>query len=311
MKQKSLNGSLSITIFIKNSFHVQQRFNYRRTCPRYWRLSRWKITPFQKKKEWWARLFLSLIWGQQPLKKNSYVDIGQHPHIGLSTLTYLFEGEIRHRDSLGSDQVITAGAVNWMTAGNGVTHTERTPEHLRDNGEHSMHGFQIWAALSKELEQMEPEFHHIEKEQLPKWKENGADFTLIAGEGYGRKSPVPVHSPLFMIEVKTSNETPLQIIDQVKGEIGICVVKGNIMACGEKIEGGNMNVSKTEDACKVTIAPNSHLLLFGGEAFPAERFIFWNFVASSQETIEKAKLRWKNKEFPKVANDDSYIKMPG
>ncbi|WP_407933341.1 pirin-like C-terminal cupin domain-containing protein [Galbibacter pacificus] len=133
---------------------------------------------------------------------------------------------------------------------------------------------------------MEPEFHHIEKEQLPKWEENGADFTLIAGEGYARKSPVPVHSPLFMIEVKTSNETPLQIIDQVKG---------NIMAYGEKIEEGNMIVSKTEDACKVTIAPNSHLLLFGGEAFPEERFIFWNFVASSQETIEKAKLRWKNK----------------
>ncbi|QLE00647.1 pirin family protein [Galbibacter sp. BG1] len=268
-----------------------------------------RLLPFRKKRMVGPFIFIDHM-GPATIKEGSYVDIGQHPHIGLSTLTYLFEGELRHRDSIGSDQIIKAGAVNWMTAGSGVTHTERTPEHLRNSIETTMHGFQIWVALPKELETMNPEFHHIERDALPKWEENGAYYTLIAGTGFGRKAPVPVHSNLFMIEIKTTKETDLQIVDQVKGEIGICVVKGQISACGEEIKAGNMVVSKTEDACQVIVAENTHLLLFGGEPFEEERHIFWNFVASEKDSIEKAKEKWKNKEFPKVANDNSYIPLP-
>ncbi|MCF8715431.1 pirin family protein [Joostella atrarenae] len=268
-----------------------------------------RLLPFRKKRMVGPFIFIDHM-GPATINADNYVNIGQHPHIGLSTLTYLFEGEIRHRDSIGSDQIISPGAVNWMTAGKGATHTEHTPDHLKNTQDSKMHGFQIWVALPKELEKMHPEFHHIEKKDLPKWEKDGAKFTLIAGDGFGKKSPVPVHSPLFMIEIKTSNSTDLQITDQLKGEIGICVVKGSINACDEKIEAGNMIVSKTEETCKITVSKETHLLLFGGEALPEERYIFWNFVASEKETIEKAKQRWANKEFPKVSNDDSYIEMP-
>ncbi|MCM5662652.1 pirin family protein [Galbibacter mesophilus] len=268
-----------------------------------------RLLPFRKKRMVGPFIFIDHM-GPATIKPGNFVDIGQHPHIGLSTLTYLFEGELQHKDSIGSNQIIKAGAVNWMTAGKGVTHTERTPEKLRNGTTTTMHGFQIWVALPKELETMEPEFHHIERDALPKWEENGAHYTLIAGEGFGKKAPTPVHSELFMIEIKTSEATKLNIVDQVKGEIGICVVKGSISACDEVINSGNMVVSKTEDACKVEVAENTHLLLFGGEPFEEERHIFWNFVASDKSKIEEAKTRWKNKEFPKVPEDNSYIEMP-
>ncbi|MEH6704307.1 pirin family protein [Galbibacter orientalis] len=268
-----------------------------------------RLLPFRKKRMVGPFIFIDHM-GPTTIKPGNYMDIGQHPHIGISTLTYLFEGEIRHRDSVGSDQVITPGSVNWMTAGKGAVHTERTPELLRNGEAFTTHGFQIWVALPEELEAMEPEFHHIEKKQLPKWEKEGANYTLIAGEAFGKKSPVPVHSPLFMVEIKTTGKTNLEVVDQVKGEIGICIVKGSIQACDEKIDEGNMIVSKTEDVCKVEVAEHTHLLLFGGEAFPEEKHIFWNFVASEKETIEKAKERWINREFPEVSNDDSYIEMP-
>ncbi|MCX2679973.1 pirin family protein [Galbibacter sp. EGI 63066] len=269
-----------------------------------------RLLPFRKKRMVGPFIFIDHM-GPSTVKKGSYMDVGQHPHIGLSTLTYLFEGEVRHCDSIGSDLVIKPGAVNWMTAGKGVTHTERTPDYLRKDGlESSVHGFQIWVALPKELEFMEPEFHHFEKEQLPTWENNDTSYTLIAGEGYGRKSPVPVHTDLFMIEVKTKKETALNIQGEVKGEIGICVVKGHIIACDQKIDAGNMIVSKTEDACKVILPADTHLLLFGGETMLEDRHIFWNFVATEQETIEAAKKRWKDKEFPKVEGDTSYVPLP-
>lgn len=268
-----------------------------------------RLLPFRKKRMVGPFIFIDHM-GPATIKPGSYMDIGQHPHIGLSTLTYLFKGEIRHRDTIGSDVVITPGAVNWMTGGHGVTHTERTPEHLRDGGSYQVHGFQIWVALPKHLEEMEPEFFHAEKKDLPTWQEDGIQYRLIAGEGFGRKSPVPVYSPLFMIEVKTDKTVLLDTKNNLKGEIGICVVSGKIMACDQPIEAGNMIVSKVEDTCKVEVEAGSHLLLFGGEPFAEERFIYWNFVATSQEKIEAAKVRWANRQFPIMEDDSSYIPLP-
>lgn len=268
-----------------------------------------RYLPFRKKRMVGPFIFIDHM-GPASIRPGNYLDVGQHPHIGLSTLTYLFEGQIHHKDSIGSDQIITPGSVNWMTAGKGVTHTERTPQQIRDGKTYPLHGFQIWVALPKDLEQMEPEFHHFEKDQLPNWEENGLKFRLVAGEGYHQKAPVPVYSSLFMLEIKSLQDTVLEIQDQVKGEIGICIIKGSITACGEVIEEGNMIVSKTEDACSVEVSTQTHLLLFGGEAFEDKRHIFWNFVSSSPQTIEQAKADWKNKDFPKVQGDDSYIDMP-
>lgn len=248
--------------------------------------------------------------GPTTIKPGTYLDIDQHPHIGLSTLTYLFEGEIIHKDSAGTHQRIKPGSVNWMSAGKGVTHTERTPPDLRHGQHFNMHGYQIWVALPKSKENMEPEFHHLDSSELPTWEEDGVNFKLVAGEGFGKRSPLPVHSKLFMIEITTTRDYDLEIKGQLQGEIGFCIVDGSIKACDQEINSGNMLVSKTENACKVRINKGSRILLFGGEPFPEERHIFWNFVSSNKETIEEAKDRWKNKQFPKVPNDNSYIPLP-
>lgn len=249
--------------------------------------------------------------GPTQLGPQKYMDVDQHPHIGLSTLTFMLEGEIIHKDGLGTHQRIRPGSVNWMTAGKGVSHTERTPEDMRQGNVFTAHGYQIWVALPKELEDMEPQFHHIEGKDLPKWIDQSAEFTLVAGEGYGKVSPVPVHSPLFMIEVKNAEPYALNVNGKLKGEIGICIVEGGIEACGEVVEKGNILVSKVEDTCNIKLSPNTHLLLFGGEPFPEERHIFWNFVSSSKETIEQAKEAWKNKTFPMMTDDDTYVPLPG
>nr|WP_293300570.1 pirin family protein [Allomuricauda sp.] len=269
-----------------------------------------RLIPFRKKRMIGPFIFIDHM-GPTQLGPQKYMDVDQHPHIGLSTLTFMLEGEIIHKDGLGTHQRIRPGSVNWMTAGKGVSHTERTPEDMRQGNVFTAHGYQIWVALPKELENMEPQFHHIEGKDLPKWKDESAEFTLVAGEGYGKVSPVPVHSPLFMIEIKNAEPYALNVNGKLKGEIGICIVEGGIEACGEMVEKGNILVSKVENTCNIKLRPNTHLLLFGGEPFPEERHIFWNFVSSSKETIEQAKEAWKNKTFPMMTDDDTYVPLPG
>lgn len=269
-----------------------------------------RLIPFRKKRMIGPFIFIDHM-GPTSLGPKNYMDVDQHPHIGLSTLTYMLEGEVVHEDSLGTLQRITPGSVNWMVAGKGVSHTERTPGDLRAGQRFTAHGYQIWVALPKDLEDIDPEFHHIEADQLPEWYDGDAKFKLVAGEGYGKKSPVPVHSPLFMVEIKNKEAYMLNTKDNLKGEIGICVVEGAINACGETIGKGSILVSKVEDDCNTKLMPNSHILLFGGEAFPEERHIYWNFVSCSKTKIENAKTAWKNRTFPMMANDDSYVPLPG
>jgi len=268
-----------------------------------------RLLPFRKKRMIGPFIFIDHM-GPTELGPTRYMDVDQHPHIGLSTLTYMLQGEILHEDSIGSKQLIQPGSVNWMTAGSGVSHTERTPEHLRNGKKFTAHGYQIWVALPKELEDMAPEFHHIPGEQLPRWQEGTAKFTLVAGNGYGRTSPVPVYSELFMVEITNEATYDLNIKGELKGEIGICIVEGAIQACGQEIRKGNILVSKVDDTCAISLLPHSHLLLFGGIPFPEERHIYWNFVASTKEGIEKAKKAWVEKSFPMMPNDTSYVALP-
>ncbi len=268
-----------------------------------------RLIPFRKKRMVGPFIFIDHMV-PATLGPNRYMDVDQHPHIGLSTLTYLLEGEMEHADSLGTKQLIAPGSVNWMTAGSGVTHTERTPLHLRNGRTVRVHGYQIWVALPKDQEDIAPSFQHIAANELPRWKEGDTEFTLVAGKGFGRVSPVPVYSDMFMVEVKAPSDFLLNISGQLSGEIGICLVEGAITACENRIEKGNMLVSKVKDACSVKVEAGSHLLLFGGEPFAEERFIYWNFVSSDKEKLEQAKLRWKNKQFPTVPNDQSYIPLP-
>ncbi|MGY3794705.1 pirin family protein [Aquimarina sp. 433] len=268
-----------------------------------------RLIPFRKKRMVGPFIFIDHM-GPTIIKNGKYMDVDQHPHIGLSTLTYLLDGEIMHKDSIGTNQRISPGSVNWMVAGKGVTHTERTPDDMRDGTEFLAHGYQIWVALPKHLEEIEPEFHHIDKKELPYWNDHDTEFRLIAGKGYGKQSPLPVHSELFMVEIKSTERYELQIKGELKGEIGICIVEGEIGACDSIIGKGNMLVSKIEDTCSIVLEPNTHVLLFGGEPFPEERHIYWNFVSSSKDRLEEAKEKWRNKQFPKVNGDDSYVVMP-
>lgn len=268
-----------------------------------------RLIPFRKKRMVGPFIFIDHM-GPTVIKEGHYMDVGQHPHIGLCTLTYMLEGEVMHRDSIGTNQRISPGSVNWMVAGKGVTHTERTPQNLRNGSEFTAHGYQIWVALPKILEEIEPEFHHFDARDLPNWEDNGTQYRLIAGKGYGKTSPVPVHSELFMIEVKTEEQYKLQIKGELQGEIGVCIVEGAIEACDTRIEQGNMLVSKTEDSCSIILHPKTHVLLFGGQPFEEKRHIYWNFVSSDPEKIEAAKKRWQQNGFPKVIGDDTYIPLP-
>lgn len=268
-----------------------------------------RLIPFRKKRMVGPFIFIDHM-GPSQIGPEKYLDVDQHPHIGLSTLTYLLEGEIIHKDSLGTHQRIKPGSVNWMVAGKGVTHTERTPVDLRNGQSHIVHGYQIWVALPKALENTTPEFHHIEAEDLPQWKDSSATFKLIAGKGFGKVSPVPVHSDLFMIEVMTDQTYELKIDGQLDGEIGICVVEGGIQACEHSVEAGNLLVSKAQNACSLTLRENTRIFLFGGEPFPERRYIDWNWVSAEKATIEKAKNDWKAKVFPRVSGDNTYVPFP-
>lgn len=268
-----------------------------------------RLLPFRQKRSIGPFVFIDHM-GPACLADHENLDVGPHPHIGLSTLTYLFEGSIFHRDSLGSAMEITPGAVNWMTAGKGVVHSERTPEYLRHRDKF-LHGLQIWVALPKALEFMEPEFHHIEAKNIPAWQENDVHYKLIAGEAFGKKSPVPVYSKLYMIEIKAETEALIDIRGELYGESGLYILEGEIESNGYTYGPKQILITKDAHLCSFSMKENTTVYIFGGEPFPEERFIFWNFVATDKKILEEAKERWKKQEFPKVPGDDGYVPLPG
>lgn len=267
-----------------------------------------RLLPFRQKRSIGPFVFIDHM-GPACLAEHENLDVAPHPHIGLSTLTYLFEGAIFHRDSIGSAMEITPGAVNWMTAGRGVVHSERTPEYLRQKDKF-LHGLQIWVALPKELEFMEPEFYHIEAKDIPSWEEDGIHYKLIAGGAFGRRSPVPVYSPLYMLEIKSHEESFIDIREELFGESGLYILEGEIESNGYTYGPKQILITKDAHLCSFTMKPNTTVYIFGGEPFPEERFIYWNFVATDKSIIEAAKERWKNHEFPNVPGDDGYVPLP-
>lgn len=271
-----------------------------------------RLLPFRQKRVVGPFVFIDHM-GPAALKDYQNLDVPPHPHIGLSTLTYLFEGAIFHRDSIGSAVEIEPGAVNWMTAGKGVVHSERTPEYLRATDK-NLHGFQIWVALPKDKEQSEPSFHHIEAEEIPAWTDGDTQFKLIAGEAFGKKSPVPVHSKLFFIEIKTKTAKKLNIGSALYGEAGLYVLDGTATIEGNPYGSKQLLIAKEAQLCEFEMSENATVYIFGGEPFDEERFIFWNFVHSDKAVIEQAKTNWKNQNhdaFPLVPGDDEeYVPLP-
>lgn len=237
-----------------------------------------------------------------------------HPHIHLSTVTYLFEGEIHHRDSLGNDQIIEPGAINWMTAGHGIVHSERTPETLKMSGSH-IHGIQCWVALPEESEEISPSFVHHESASLPQFEFEGARLKLLLGSAFGKKSPVTVHSDLFYLEVLLPKGGKLHLpCDGREG--AIYLVSGQVNVGEIKLEPFSMAVGRVGEDLVVEATEESHLMLLGGKPV-GKRFIYWNFVSSSQENLEKAKKDWANgpgergTRFAKIQGDDhDFIPLP-
>jgi len=242
--------------------------------------------------------------GPEHLEANQNMDVPPHPHIGLSTLTFLFEGNIMHRDTLGSEIEITPGAVNWMTAGKGIVHSERSPENLRGVSK-TIHGLQIWVALPKHLEDMDPEFFHLEKSQIPRWNENGLDFTLVAGEAFGKRSPVPVYSKLYMIGITSNSQQTLSIGDQLYGESGLYILEGSVEVEGNTYGAKQLLIADNTSLCEFTMNEGTTIYIFGGEPFPEERFIDWNFVSSEKPKLETAKQKWINREFDKIKGEEN------
>lgn len=239
------------------------------------------------------------------------LDVRPHPHIGLSTVTYLFEGEIMHRDSLGSLQPIRPGALNWMTAGQGITHSERTAGELRGQS-NRLFGIQSWAALPAAMEEVAPDFTHHPAESLPVIADGGARLRLIAGEGWGARAPVETHWPLFYadLELEAGASCPLPDAHE---ERGAYVVQGAVSVAGQVFEAGRMLVFRAGDALAIRAegGQGARLLLLGGAVMDGPRHIFWNFVSSRRDRIEQAKADWAAGRFTMVPGDDKeFIPLP-
>lgn len=234
------------------------------------------------------------------------VDVRPHPHIGLSTLTYLFEGEIMHRDSVGSEQAIRPGEVNWMVAGRGITHSERFERARREGGR--MDGLQAWVALPTEHEETEPAFSHHAAQDLPVFEENGIARRLVAGEAYGARAPVRTHSPLFYVH-STLAAGAREQLPAGFSERAAYVIAGEVEAGGQRFGEGQLLVFGAGAAVLEARTPAA-LMLLGGEPV-GERFIEWNFVSSSKARIEQAKADWRagRMKLPDL-DDQEFIPLP-
>ncbi len=230
------------------------------------------------------------------------VDVRPHPHIGLATVTYLFDGELFHRDSLGNAQAIRPGAVNWMTAGRGIVHSERTAPSERA-GPHRLHGLQSWVALPKASEETAPEFFHHAADTLSSRDADGVSLTVIAGEAFGMRAPVKLYSPLFYVDVTMKAGTGL-VLPAGYSERALYLIDGTISANGESLAPQALSVFRAGETVTLEASSPAHAALLGGEPLGEERHIWWNFVSSSKERIEQAKRDWKQGRFPKVPGDE-------
>jgi hypothetical protein len=238
------------------------------------------------------------------------VDVRPHPHIGLATVTYLFEGAQMHRDTLGSVQEITPGDVNWMTAGRGIAHSERTGAEIRARG-HRLHGIQSWVGLPQADEEAPAAFQHFGRAQLPEREDKGVTLRLIAGEAFGQKSPVKVFSPIFYADARFAAGGALHYTADHE-ERAFFVVDGEVQTSEAEIHGPGamLMLDRNEEVTLYADAP-ARVMLLGGAPLDGPRHIWWNFVSSSQDRIERAKQEWKGGKFGTIPGDDQeFIPLP-
>lgn len=237
------------------------------------------------------------------------LDVRPHPHIGLSTITYLFDGSMHHRDSLGTDQTILPGSVNLMTAGRGIVHSERTGAQVRE-APSSLFGIQSWLALPKTTEEGEPAFHHGAKADLPWLEEDGQRIRLLMGEAYGLKSPVPSAWDTLYMDVELEAGKTFSVPKDAE-ERAIYILSGRLELAGSQYDPQQMLILKPKNQVVLTAVEASRFMVLGGAAMDGPRHVWWNFVASSKDLLEKAKEDWKSQSFPSVPGDgEEFIPLP-
>ena len=237
------------------------------------------------------------------------LDVPPHPHIGLATVTYLFDGEIVHRDSLGSLQPIRPGDINWMTAGRGIVHSERTAAERRTHASR-LHGLQLWVALPLAHEETEPAFRHHPGASLPESERDGIRLRVLAGAAFGMTSPVQTLSPLFYVEAVMSAGSTLFLPTEHE-ERAVYVVEGAIACGAERTEPGRMLVFTAAESVMLRADSPARIVLLGGAPLDGRRYIHWNLVSSSRDRIEQAKRDWKERRFPTVPGDEvEFVPLP-
>ncbi len=235
-------------------------------------------------------------------------DVRPHPHIGLATVTYLFEGEMIHRDSLGSVQTIEPGAVNWMTAGRGIVHSERTPPETRVRA-HRMHGVQTWVALPKDREMAEPSFSHQPKATLPEIVRPGVTMRLLAGTAFGERAPTPIFSPMFYVAVEMEPGAAIELPPEHE-QRGVYAVDREVLVAGEALPAQHCAVLAEDATVRLEATTGARVMLFGGAGMDGDRKIWWNFVASSRALIDAASERWREQSFPPIPGETEFIPLP-
>ncbi|MES2625999.1 MAG: pirin family protein [Pseudomonadota bacterium] len=247
--------------------------------------------------------------GPVVFNKGQAVDVRPHPHIGISTITWLFDGAIQHKDSLGFDVTIQPGEVNWMTSGSGIVHSERSPASAR-MGNAPLAGIQAWVALPKAKEEMAPAFHNYAANTIPKMDEKGVNLTLIAGSAFGKTSPVLTESETLYAEL-TLTANSVIVIPSIAEERGMYVYAGTLEIAGITYSEGTLVAFKPDVDVTIRAVTNAGCMLLGGDALDAPRHLYWNFVSSDLERIEQAKTDWREQRFAMVDGDPEFIPLPG
>jgi redox-sensitive bicupin YhaK (pirin superfamily) len=231
------------------------------------------------------------------------IDVRPHPHIGLATITFLYQGEILHRDSLGNAQVIRPGDVNWMTAGRGIVHSERTPPKARENGA-SLEGLQCWVALPLEHERREPSFEHYDGQTLPRVKRDGGNIRVLVGDAFGVKSPVRAFGDVLYLDIELEAGGSLAVPND-HHELGVYAAQGTVHVNGTTIAPGTLAVLTRGADVRLEADPSARVAIVGGAPLDAPRELWWNFVASDRTLIETAKADWAQERFPCVPGDEN------
>ncbi|WP_250865963.1 pirin family protein [Caballeronia sp. INSB1] len=246
--------------------------------------------------------------GPATLVPGKGLDVRPHPHIGLATVTYLFDGAIMHRDSVGSVQKIVPGDVNWMTAGRGIVHSERTPDEERASGQ-TMHGIQTWVAMPVASEDIEPAFEHHAASALPQIERDGVTLRVIAGTAFGAKAPTRTFSPTLYVAARFAAGSAITL-DTEHEERGVYLVSGDLSIDAESLPEQQMAVLTPGADVKLQSRSGAVAMLLGGAPLDGSRFIEWNFVSSSREKIDAAKLAWSEQRMGHVPGETEFIPLP-